>query len=368
MNSPTVPSSLARLAGAVAALCAGVFLISTAPAQPAVNTVSSRYLLVFDTSSAMKNREPATQYVVERLFFAMMNGQLQPGDTIGVWAFNRKLSVGDFPLQHWLPQNAAMIASNITYFVKHQRYSRSTRFDAIMPDVNNLVRNSERLTVLIFCDGEGKIKGTPYDDAINRAFKQNERALKEANQAFIVVLRSQFGQYTGYTVNSSAIGVNFPDFPPLPTPPQPAPPPKTNPAPVQGESNLLPVVQMPPLVIVGTNVSTNLIPATPPQTEPANSPPTKAISNPPPPKVESNPANDAVSVTNFTNIVPSLAAKTGTNAPASAAENPSGLSRTGALAIGAVLSVAAAGLIIFALARSRKTSHGSLITRSMNKK
>ena len=245
MNSPTAPILSARFTGAIAALCAGICLISNAPAQPAANTVNSRFLFIFDTSSAMKKRQPATQYVVERLLFAMMNGQLKPGDTIGVWAFNHKLRAGDFPLQHWLPQNAALIASNIASFVKHQSYSRSTRFDVVMPDVNNLVRSSERLTVLIFCDGEGEIKGTPFDKEINTIFKQNERALKSANQVFILVLRSQFGQYTGYTVNSSAVGVNLPEFPPLPAPPQSAPPPKTNPPPIQEASNPPPVVQMP---------------------------------------------------------------------------------------------------------------------------
>ncbi|MGP8021925.1 MAG: hypothetical protein ACLPRE_13210, partial [Limisphaerales bacterium] len=111
-----------------AVLCAGLFLAAAVPAQPAAGSVDSRFLLIFDSSSAMKARVPATQYAVERLFFAMMNGQLQSGDTIGVWAFDRKLSKGGFPLQGWLPQNAAIIASNITNFVRLQHYSKSTRF------------------------------------------------------------------------------------------------------------------------------------------------------------------------------------------------------------------------------------------------
>ena len=69
-------------------------MVSVASAQPAASSVDSRYLLIFDTSSAMKSRVPATQYVVERLFFSMMNGQFQPGDSIGVWAFDRKLRTG----------------------------------------------------------------------------------------------------------------------------------------------------------------------------------------------------------------------------------------------------------------------------------
>ena len=347
----------ARFARVVAALCAGIFLLSTAPAQPVASTVSGRYLLIFDTSSAMKKRVPATQYAVERLFFSMMNGQLHPGDTIGVWAFGRKLRAGDFPLRHWLPQNAALIASSVTNFVEHQRYSRSTSFDVVMPDINNLVRGSERLTVLIFCDGEEEIKGTPFDNEINATFKKNERALRKADQTFILVLRSQFGQYIGYTVNSSAIGVNFPEFPPLPVPPQPIVPPKTNPPPVKIESNPPPVVQMPPLVIIGTNVGTNMIPSIPPTTELSNPPPVKVVSNPPP---------AAASLTNSTNAIPPPVAKTQTNAPP-LEKNPSGLSRNGALAIGAALLVVAVVLIFFALFRSRKAGRGSLISRSMKK-
>lgn len=345
-----------------AALGAGIFLIFTAPAQPTTNLVNGRYLLIFDTSSAMKKLVPATQNAVERLFFSMMDGQLRPGETIGVWTFSRKLRAGKFPLQYWLPQNAAMIASNITNFVRRQRYSSSTHFDAIMPDVNKLVQNSERLTVLIFCDGKEEIKGTPFDDGINGIFKRDQRALRKANQAFIVVLRSQFGRYVGYTVNSTIARVIYPEFPPLPSPPSPLPaaPAKTNSPPPQPSP---PVAELPPLVIIGTNVSTNLISAAPPEVVSSNPPPPEVKSNLPPVETLASPTN-----TTPTNVALPKTAQTPTNAVAPPEENLSGLSRNGALAIGAVLLVAAAGLIIYALVRSRKTGRGSLITRSMKRK
>jgi hypothetical protein len=353
MNSETFSNSFVRCARLIAALSAGIFLISSVQAQPVAGGADSRYLLIFDTSSAMKGRVLAMQSAVERLFFSMMNGQLQPGDTIGVWAFDRKLRAGDFPLRHWMPQNAATIASSITNFVKRQRYSKSTRFDEIIPEVNNLVQNSQRLTVLIFCDGEGEIKGTPFDDTINTIFKQNESALGKANQTFIVVLRTQLGQYIGYTVNSSAIGVNFPEFPPLSPPPQPAVPVKTN------QAAPRPVVEAPPLVIIGTNVSTNLIPLTPP---------TSVLTNPPPAKVESNlpPAAESLSGPTNANAVPPPMAKAQTNVLVPPEDN-TGLSRNGALAIGAALLVVAGLLVVFVLRHSRKTGRGSLITRSMRK-
>jgi len=355
MNSPKFSLWFALCARILVRFGAGMLLTSTLQAQPAASSVDNRFLLVFDTSSAMKTRVPATQYAVERLFFSMMNGELHPGNTLGVWTFDRKLHIGEFPLQSWLPQNAAMIASNITSFVKLQRYSKSTRLDVIMPEVNNLVQDSERLTVLIFCDGEGEIKGTPYDNAINATFKQNERALRKADQTFIVVLRTQFGQYTGYTVNSSAVGVNFPAFPPLPRPPQPVAPVETNQPPPPPS----PVITGPPLVIVGTKVGTNLLPALPATAELTNLPPVEVKSNPPPVEAPVSPTNASL-----TNVVPLKMAQAHTNAVAPPQEN-SGLSRNGALMIGAVLLALAIVVIIAAQVRSRKRSRGSLITRAM---
>jgi hypothetical protein len=355
-------SPFARGARVLATLGAGFFLVSVAPAQPSASSVDSRYLLVFDTSSAMKSRVPATQYVVERLFLSMMNGQFQPGDSVGVWAFDRKLRKGEFPLLRWLPQNAATIASDITNFVRLQRYSKSTRFDVIMPEINSLVQDSQRLTVLIFCDGDGEIKGTPYDNAINTILKQNERALSKSDETFIVVLRAQLGRYIGYTINSSAIGVNLPEFPPLPAPPQPVAPVQINPPPPPRAPSPPPVIRATPLIIIGTNVGTNPIPLVPPRAVLPNPPPARVESNPPPPAESLSNSTNAIS----TNGAPPKIAETQTNAPMPSGET-SGLSRNGALAIGAGLLVAAVGLIILALFRSRKTSRGSLITRSMKK-
>ena len=199
-------------------------------AQPAASGVDSRFLLIFDTSSAMKARVPATQYAVERLFFSMMNGQLQPGDSIGVWTFDRELRTGEFPLQRWLPQNAATIASGITNFVGTPAlFQKARALTCSCRRSISLVQNSRAADRADFLRWRRmKSKGRRTTTRSIRFSSKTSSALKKADQTFIVVLRAQFGQYTGYTVNSSAIGVNFPEFPPLPAPPQPVAPAQTN--------------------------------------------------------------------------------------------------------------------------------------------
>jgi hypothetical protein len=209
---------------------------------------------------------------------------------------------------------------------------------------------------LIFCDGAGQIKGTPFDEAINSGFKQNQDALEKAQAAFIVLLRAQSGQYTGYSVNSSAVGVDFPEFPPLPVPPQPAtPPPISQPAPPAPVPAPAPVATLPPLVIVGTNVSTNPLPPIPVKTTLPNPPRAKAESSPLPMKP----------LPGSTNAAPAKMAGSSTNAVVA---GNSGLSREGAMKTGVILLAVATLVIILGLIRSRKPRGASLITKSMNKK
>jgi hypothetical protein len=395
-----------RLAPTAIALCAGFFLIPAGRAQPAPPTGGERYLFIFDTSADMKKRLRAVQTEVDTLLSTGLGGQLRPGDTIGVWAFDQDLRAGQFPLQRWRPEDAVAIASSINQFVGRQHYANHTRFNALQPELNQVIRDSERLTVLIFCDGEDEIHWTPYDTGINQIFKQRLAEQKRASQPFVLVLRTQLGQYAGSTMNFPPGMVSVPEFPPLPAPPAPpvvvkAPPPA-------------PVVKLPPigppLIIVGTNVETNWppMPAPPPATNavpatatnPAPPPPTnwmpsvqtnaasvpsptlRAPTNvgapetpvaPPPmkptPEVQTNAALPPT--TNFAPVtpakpVPALPSNPRIVTNAAAPPETSGAAHTTALVIGAALLFVAGALAALAFFR-RRPGRGSLITRSMRK-
>jgi hypothetical protein len=326
-------------------LCAGIFAVLLAvgslipPARAQLDgerAVENRFLLIFDTSAGMKKRVPMVQKALDNLFVTGLGGQLQDGDSIGVWTFDQDLRTGQFPLQYWAPDDAVMIASNLTAFVGKEHYVKTTRFDALQPLLNQVARNSDRLTVLIFCDGETAINGTPYDAGINQIFQQRQAAQKTARQPFIIVLRAQLGQYAGCTMDFPPAQVNFPEFPPLPPPP--APPVPTNQPPPKRV-----VVQS--IIMFGTNTETKPTPAL----KPANAPPSL------PPESQTNamaaPPANSTAQTNTVALTP----------------EDSGLGSGGALAVGGAFLVVAGGLAVFMLRRSRKNSHTSLITRSIKK-
>jgi hypothetical protein len=340
----------------VTVLLAGIFLVPSLHAQSAERTVQGRFLFIFDTSWAMRNRVDAVQKAVNATLATSLNGQLHSGDSIGVWTFNQDLAAGNYPLQTWDADHAVTIASNLVKFIGGQHYAKTSRFEALQPLLNQVVQGSERLTVLVFCDGTVPASGTPFDAGINQVFHQKLDEQSKAHQPFIISLRSQLGKFTGCAVSFPPAPLNLPEFPPLPAPPPPPPAPKvTNPPP--------PVVTsvVPSLFITGTKVSTN---QPPPEN---NSPPTNA---PAPPPVTALPTNAPIQPANPPAAPPTNQAlikiiePAATNAPARTQEI-SDASGKKPWVIGTSLlgAVAVLGIIVRLRSHRRETS---LITRSMN--
>ena len=173
----------------------------------------SRWLLVFNTSSAMKKRLPAVEAEVRTLLLADFSRSLRADDGLGVWTLNDKLHTGQLPLITWSPETASSTVSNLVAFVHRQSYSGSTSFAALQPLLDQVIADSERLTVVIICDGEDEIHGTPYDDGLNDTIKQTRDARKNLHQPFVIVLRTQMGKFTGATVNFPPVPANLPPFP-----------------------------------------------------------------------------------------------------------------------------------------------------------
>ena len=346
-----------------AVLFAGIFPVPALRAQPTEQAVQSRFLFIFSTSSDMKNRVNAVQKALDTMLATSMSGQLHAGDSIGVWTFNQDLRRGDFPLQIWNPDDAAKIAANMTKFIEGQHYAKNARFEALQPLLNRVVLGSERLTVVIFCDGETKISGTPFDAGINQIFQEKLDNQKSARQPLVIVLRSQLGQYVNCTMGFPPQPVSFSGFPPLPEPPPAPPAPKlTNALPPPSTS------AVPSLIIIGKKIESSI---PPPQTAPTNLPPvvplpvvtpvmpTNALAAPIAP-------NNTAAAQPTNQVAAKIIAAAPVNPPVPGAVNSgAGLSGKNFLifSVGLLGAAIALGIILW-LRLHRKNA--SLITRSMN--
>jgi len=217
---------------------------------------SNRWLIVVDTSASMDIRQQATMDSVGAMLLSGMNGQLRPGDTIGMWTFNEALSKGKFPLQLWHPAVTQQIAASAAQFLTAQKYQKSTRFDCVMPDIQRLVTNSDILTVILLTAGDATLKGTPYDDTINATFKKDFRTQKKAKAPFIVAFRSEGGRMTAFTLTPAPWLATFPPLPPAPVAQIETPAPPPTPAVAPTPEPPAPVV--PSIIMTGKkNGSTN---------------------------------------------------------------------------------------------------------------
>jgi len=411
-----------RFALAFMILAGAVFTVSAQTRQ------GNRWLIVTDTSLSMKSRTAATQDAVERMFLSGMSGQLRPGDTIGMWTFNEALHSGEFPLQVWVPESRQSIAALTGQFIKNQGYEKAARFDPVMSAINNIVTNSDVITVILITDGSEKIGGTPYDDTINKALKQDYSYQKKMDQPFVITLRGVRGKFSGYTVNPAPWPVGFVRLPPEPEPvvvvkPVTEPKPDTKPQPIVEPAQVVPSLILkgvkpepaPPVQpakapdetptvsatpepvqkpVVVTSVETAK-PVTVPENPPATIKPTPApavveVKSSPTPQTEAKPQIE-VAVTAMPakdNATIPAALKEPVNPPtaptptvsvepardkASSTEiavvTPIGAdsgSRT-TLIVGVGLLVVALGLGIFWLLRPRHAGQASLITRSLDK-
>lgn len=366
---------------------AGFFLLlwlwlaaSVAQAEP------ERWLFIFDTSSAMKKRLPAVENEIKILFTTSIGGNFHQGDSIGVWTYNRKLRMGEFPLTTWMPDQASATADQLGAFLRKQSYASGTTFTNVRPMLERVVKDSERLTVILFTDGESDVIGTPYDSGINETLRQTAAERKAVRQPAVVVLRSQLGKYVGATVNFPPSMVTIPPFPRLPREIKLT---VTNPPVVTAPVARPATSAVPALIIVGTRVSTNVQEAAQLLAAAATNPPAVAevfVTNAPAPVA--TPITPAVlpKVTSPTvaivkpiqtpataPVVPTVKspAVIATNPPVAAVVEPpapapvDGMSRVLIFAAAGLFGVAVA-LGLFLLLRHRREPGVSLITSSMN--
>ena len=210
-----------------------------------------------------------------------------------------------------------------------------------MPLLNQVVGGSERLTVVIFCDGYGAMNGTPYDQGVNQLFQQRQSERQKAQQPVVIVLHSQLGQFVDCVVSFPPQPVSFPEFPPLPAPP---PEPKPVPPP--------PRAVVPPLIIIGTPITNRPPPPAPPPvpaplpaTNPTASPPVAPEAKLPEEMSSTRPGGAPPQLKIDAELLPQ------TNAVNVPVDN-SGFNRAEAFAIGAT-SLLVGGLVVFLFGRAR---------------
>ena len=201
-------------------LLAALWLCGLAGAQAeqsapvlAVRPQADRWLLIVDTSSAMKGRVSATQGVLAELLASGMNGQMKPGAELGIWTYNKELYAGVAPKQTWDPASSNLMVNRTLGFLEKQGFHNKAQLAPVVVGMSNAVSVSKRLTIVWVSDGSQKISGTPFDEAINTTVATNKVALAKNHMPLVTVLRVYHREYIGQSVTVAPSPIVFPPFP-----------------------------------------------------------------------------------------------------------------------------------------------------------
>ncbi|MGO8682397.1 MAG: hypothetical protein ACLQU6_15955 [Limisphaerales bacterium] len=299
----------------IMALLAVFILPAKSNAQTEGEGFPNRWLIIFDTSADMKPRLPAVRTELTQLLGTSMGSHMLADDSLGIWTFDRTLRTGQFPLESWSPEDAVKISTELNKFLGKQHYSKNTQFSALQPLLSRVMQNSSRLTVVLFCDGEDNISGTPYDNGINTIFQNKLAQQKKDKEPFVLVFRTQQGKFVGCTVNFPPGMLNFPDFPPFRETAPPKPAQITPPLPVATPPPPSPQKIAEPILIIGTNVMSQA------PSQPA--PEAETVTTPTPPTNAAPPVNPPVVKQSGTvNQAPTNAVASSQNKPPVAVTSP----------------------------------------------
>ena len=346
----------------------------------------------------MRRYAEGTRVALQKLFLSGMNGQLHEGDTIGIWTFNEDLYSGRYPLQLWKEKSQKSLAAGIDGFLQHQSFEKQSHLEKVMPTLFRLVKESEKITIVLVSNGDAKMVGTPFDRNINQIYESSRDALEKLHDPFLTVLRAQRGAWIGYSVTWSPWPVEFPRF--LPEPQKPVELPMAE---VKMESKPEPK----PLIVIGkkpeppTPTAASQTTETPNEAitalrtqeptssqkselveksgEPVSSESLKAETEVAKPAVEGT-IEHATEATEPTQVHPGETVKTSPSTETAIAKPQVNPVQTAValptetkshwssyLAVGLVAIIAALGLAFLLMRHDRKTPSASLITRSMDK-
>lgn len=250
-----------RWRSAVAGVWLACLIQGQGPAAVAATTLApspegGRFLFVVDKSSGMEKLQDATEAAIFDLIGTGINGQMQAGDTFGLWTFNKVTATGRFAMQVWDPRKARQQATVVAAFLSGVDYENSSNLKEVTATLKPVINAVSNATIFIISDGDSSMKGTPFDKTINAEYKRQRRQRASAKRPYVTTLIARDGWIIDQSVTIAGA--------PISLPPRRVPPP---PPVVASSSQPIPAAVTSPIVQV---------------TPPAEVPPTVAVRKPAP--------------------------------------------------------------------------------------
>jgi hypothetical protein len=193
-------------------------VLATAMAAPATAPKpappGNRFLFVLETSAGMSRLEHGGRQAIFDLIYSGVEGRMRKGDTYGIWTFNEQVSVGFYPMQIWDGQRNLEHASAAGRFLKTQKYEKEGHLTNLMSQLQTVLRVAKDLSVFIVTDGDTLVKGTPFDDEINTAYRASAVQVRYTSKPLVTTLTARNGEFTSALVSLAGEKIVLAHLPP----------------------------------------------------------------------------------------------------------------------------------------------------------
>jgi hypothetical protein len=189
-------------------ICA-IAMLFCISASAAPEKQGGRFLFLVETSSAMDGNKVALRKTLRSVIESGLNGQMQYGDTMGLWTYNDLLNT-TFPMIIWQREHAQDITNAVEFFMAKQKFVHRGDFSKVLPVLQNIIKPSQKLTIIWISSGNDKISGTPFDASIEELHKEFRDDFRKQHIPFVTLLAVRNGAIVDFTVNPGDSKIRLP--------------------------------------------------------------------------------------------------------------------------------------------------------------
>jgi hypothetical protein len=174
--------------------------VSAAPSAPRLVPEGEKFLFIVDMSSGMERLKEGIETTIYELLRTGLFGQMQTGDTYGLWTFDKETHAEKVPMQVWDARRASQLGTIAAAYLSDHHYENSDDVKQMTGLLTTVVQSARNLNVFIISDGSSAMRGTPFDKAINTDYRKQRRSRSAAKLPFVTTLIARDGSLTNYSV------------------------------------------------------------------------------------------------------------------------------------------------------------------------
>lgn len=177
----------------------------------------NHFLFLVDSSLEMAEHRVTLRNLVHDWIQNGLEGLMEPGDAFVLWPFHNKVDTQTFPAETWRPGGNRELALRAYQYFQRLPFDQNVSIPLAVHYFGSLVEHTPQITLVLVSNGRHFIKGTPFDDEINQAYRQKALPMHQAGRPLITMIYVENKKALGWAVFGAGEKLQLPKPPPSET-------------------------------------------------------------------------------------------------------------------------------------------------------